>query len=148
MHEFKYNRGIHYLNDLSELLLSTVRACYLDEEYDAVTSVPLDSAKMRSRSYNQAELLGRKLAKRLGVQYRPDCAKRTRSISPQVRLNASQRRLNVKGAFQSAQEEWIKGRRFLLVDDVMTTGATVNEVSKVLMESGAEKVNVITVARG
>ncbi len=148
MHAFKYNQDVHMVNDLAELLISCARTHYLNEEFDAVTVVPLDAKKKRQRSYNQSTLLASRLAKAIGVKFAEGCARRCRSIRPQVELNARQRRLNVKGAFDVAERAWVKGRSLLLVDDVMTTGATVNELAKVLKEAGAVRVCVATVARG
>jgi competence protein ComFC len=145
---FKYNNQIHMVSDLAELLVSCVKTHYSDDEFDAVTVVPLDSKKQRQRSYNQSTLIGQKLASAIGVKCAPECVCRTKAVRPQVELNARQRIMNVKGIFEVREQAWVKGRSFLLVDDVMTTGATVNELSKVLKGAGADRVCVATVARG
>ena len=78
----------------------------------------------------------------------PDILKRTRYTRPQMELSAEERWKNVEGLFTSSNMNFLKGKKILLVDDVMTTGATVNECSRVLMEAGAKEVQVLVLARG
>lgn len=148
LHTYKYSNQIHMRNDLAELLISCTRAHYAKYEFDAVTVVPLDSRKLRLRSYNQSALLAGRLADAIGVRFKDGCVRRLGGGRPQVGLNMHQRRMNVKGMFEVVEMAWVAGRSFLLVDDVMTTGATVNELSKELKSAGAVSVYVATVARG
>jgi ComF family protein len=145
---FKYNAATHLAADLAGLLETGVRVHYAAERFDAVTFVPLHAAKARARTYNQAALLAGILARRLGRPLARRCLARVRATSTQTHLSARERALNVRGAFEPRNEAWIRGRSFLVVDDVMTTGATVGEVSRVLKDAGAARVCVITVARG
>ena len=110
-----------------------------------VTAIPVDSARMRERGYNQSELIARCLAKRLGVPYR-NLLKKKKGLHRQVGLSAKERRTNVKGAFSVPRESQIRDAAVLLVDDVFTTGATVGEASRALLLSGAEEIYVATVA--
>lgn len=148
MHAFKYERACHLAGDLGGLLAGCVRAHYAGVPFDGVAYVPLHPRKGRERSYNQARLLAVSAARKLGVPVEHRCLRRVRATTTQTRLSAEERKANVRGAFQAISPEWLDGRRILLVDDVMTTGATVNECAKVLMASGACSVHVVTVARG
>lgn len=118
-------------------------------EVDYVVPVPLYPRKRRERTYNQSGLLGGALAERLGRPVRHLLC-RIRETPTQTRLTARERAKNVRGAFQL--RGWVgtrvEGKRILLVDDVMTTGSTVNECARVLRGGGAEAVYVLTVARG
>jgi len=145
---FKYGKQCNLAVDLGGLLVGCVQAYYSDIAFDGVAYVPLHPRKGRERSFNQARLLATDVARRLGLPILHRCLKRVRFTSTQTRLNAEERKQNVKGAFVAAMPEWTSGRRILLIDDVMTTGATVNEVARVLMQSGALSVHVATVARG
>jgi ComF family protein len=145
---FKYGHACFLAEDFAGLLKGCVDAHFPAVRFDAVTSVPLHPRKERSRTYNQSALLGCALARRLGVPYFGRCLVRERDTSTQTRLSAAARRRNVRGAFGARAEDWIGGRRLLLVDDVMTTGATVDECSRVLCKAGATTVHVVTVARG
>jgi ComF family protein len=134
--------------DLTELLLACVRAEYSNIEFDWVTSVPLFPTRRRERGFNQSALLGAGLARRLKVPFREGILRRVRPTVSQTGLTASQRAANVGGAFRVGLFARPAGRRILLVDDVMTTGATVDACARVLKKSGAVSVHVITVARG
>lgn len=148
LHDFKYNGQVHLAADMAELLYQCAKTHYTDEMFDAVLPVPLAPGKERARGFNQAAMLAKRLARRTGISYAAGCVKRVRVARPQVELNAAQRRRNVRGIFEVKEPGWVKGKRLLLVDDVMTTGATVDEVSRMLKNAGAARVCVVTVARG
>jgi ComF family protein len=126
---------------------SAVEAHYNVSEIDLVGYVPLYPARRRERGFNQAQLLARGLAQRLGKPLMRRCLVRTRSTETQTHLTAAERLTNVRGAFKARWRRWIEGKRVLLVDDVMTTGATVSECARALKKGGAHHVKVVTVAR-
>ncbi len=148
LHAFKYQGAIHLAPDLGELLEGCVRAHYSDELLDAVCFVPLYPARERERGYNQSRLLAADLARRRGLPLMPRLLSRIRPTATQTRLSAPARAENVRGAFAVADPGWVRGRRLLLVDDVMTTGSTVGECARALRAAGAWRVFVATVARG
>ena len=115
-------------------------------EADMIVPVPLHKRKLRERGYNQSELLTRCVARQLTL---PCCEglARVRPTAPQVGLTDSQRQENVRNAFRCRNAGQISGRRILLVDDVMTTGATVASAAQALLDGGALRVSVLTVAR-
>jgi ComF family protein len=144
----KYQNALWMVRDLAELLHACVRAEYPDVLFDTVTSVPLCSPRRRERGFNQSSLLGKALARRLTVPFRDGMLRRVRPAVSQTGLTAPQRAANVCGAFKSGWFVRSVDKRILLVDDVMTTGATVNACAKELTKSGAAAVYVVTVARG
>jgi ComF family protein len=148
VHAFKYERACHLAGDLGGLLAGCVRAHYAGIDFDGVAYVPLHPLKARERSFNQSRLLAVSSARQLEIPVLHRSLARVRMTCTQTRLSAEERKSNVRGAFRAAMPEWIDGRRLLLVDDVMTTGATVNECAKVLVQAGARSVHVVTVARG
>ena len=148
LHEFKYGRGTHLGRDLGSLLEPCVRAHFRDADVDAVCAVPLHVTKARERSYNQSDILARDLARRLGKPLARRAVARVRPTATQTHLTAPERRANMTGAFEARNPEWIEGKRILLVDDVMTTGATVEACTRALVSGGAAAVWVVTVARG
>lgn len=148
LHHFKYSHATHLSADLGALLAAAVRAHYGHEKPDAVAYVPLYAVKERTRTYNQARLLAAALAREMKLPLARSCLERVRDTGTQTHLTARQRAMNVEGAFRARCPEWVEGRQFLLVDDVMTTGATVNECARALKEAGAGRVLVVTVARG
>ena len=145
---FKYREALWLRHDLVRILEACVAAHYDLGEIDAVTFVPLYPARHRQRGYNQAEVLAARLARAMSKPLLKYCLARVKPTPTQTHLTARDRATNVKGAFRTRWSRRLKGRRILLVDDVMTTGATVNECSRVLKAGGAARVMVVTVARG
>ena len=118
-------------------------------ESDVIVPVPLHGLRRWNRRYNQSAELARAIARQTGLPMRPGALIRARATKPQVGLTAKQRALNVRGVFAvpAAQEIAIKGRRVLLIDDVLTTGATIDAASKTLIGAGATAVHVLTFSR-
>lgn len=148
MREFKYRKSLWTRRDLVKLLTACAEAHYDPAQINAVCFVPLYPARRRDRGYNQAELLARALSRHLRKPLLKRCLARIRPTPSQTNLTARARASNVEGAFRARWRRRLKGRRVLLVDDVMTTGATVSECARTLKEGGAAAVYVVTVARG
>ena len=109
---------------------------------DFVIDVPLHPARRRERGYNQSERLADALSATLGVARLPGALVRTRATRAQARLGAHERRRNVRGAFRVCQPAWLEGRKVLVVDDVITTGATFEACLAALRDAGANPVGV------
>ncbi|MES1262566.1 MAG: phosphoribosyltransferase family protein, partial [Acidobacteriota bacterium] len=116
------------------------------EHYDAVVPVPLHWRKQWERGYNQAELLARHVAKRRGVPL-VKALRRKRPTAVQASLAVAGRRKNVAGAFLMRPQARLAGQRVLLIDDVMTTGATAGACAVALKRGGAKSVSLLTLAR-
>jgi ComF family protein len=112
---------------------------------EAVLPIPIASAKLRARGYNQSGLLARELARGLGAPYRPGWLSRTRHGPGQVGTSRAARLLHVRGAFSAAGQ--VQDKALLLVDDVRTTGATLGEASRCLQAAGARSVFTLVVAQ-
>lgn len=119
------------------------------EHCDLIVPVPLHRFRLLARRYNQAALLALHLGRLSGRKVVPDLLVRTRRTPAMGHLKKDERRRNVKGAFilPQARRALVEGRTVLLVDDVLTTGATVGECVRVLMDSGAAAVDVLTLGR-
>lgn len=116
---------------------------------DVVVPVPLHRRRLFSRRFNQSALLAEPIARRTGRDYAPTAISRVKGTRRQIGLSASERRRNVSGAFKVMPEDrpLVEGRRVLIVDDVMTTGATVDACARVCRRAGAVSVDVLTFAR-
>ncbi|MGE5224806.1 MAG: ComF family protein [Omnitrophica WOR_2 bacterium] len=113
---------------------------------DVVVPVPLGVARLAERGYNQAALLARPVSLGMGLSYSSKALFRIRETRSQVELKASERKSNVKGAFQ-ARSELVDGKHVLVIDDVATTGSTLGECARALLEAGAAQVVGFTLAR-
>ncbi len=144
IHRLKYHQDWALADVLAAELLALVEA--QGWQVDAVVPVPLGERRLRERGYNQAALLAFPLALGLGVAYRPRWLQRVRETRSQVGLSAAERRANVEGAF-GALPDVARGLTVLLVDDVMTTGATMHAAAQALRAAGARRVYAVSVAR-
>ncbi len=147
MQQFKYRDGTHLAGELTRLLAACVETHYDPGQVDLTAFVPLFHRRERERSYNQSRLLAEGLGRRYGKPVLRGVA-RIRDTGTQTRLHMAERAENVKGAFRVTESAWVEGKTILLVDDVMTTGATLRETSRALKQAGAWRVLVATVARG
>jgi ComF family protein len=114
---------------------------------DLLVPVPLHWTRLFARRYNQAAVLALAMAKSAGLAVSADCLIRHRRTPSQGRKNALARRRNVAGAFALRRAGEVRGKNILLIDDVLTTGATVEECARVLKRAGAARVDVLALAR-
>lgn len=148
VHRLKYHRAHHLRHQLAAWLLDGMADPRIAAEpCDALVPVPLHPARARWRRFNQAEVLCHTLGARSGLPVL-DCLRRTRFTTTQTRLDREERMENLRGAFKLRHHARVQGKRLLLLDDVLTTGCTVDECARVLMREGAASVRVIVVARG
>jgi ComF family protein len=148
LRQLKYEKGLWLAPDMAELLMRCMKAEYSDKKFDLVIPVPLHHVRRRERGYNQSAVLAAELGRKMGCRSVPGMLRRIRATTTQTNLTAPRRLSNVKNAFESRRAKGLAGRCVLLVDDVMTTGATVNACAKALIKGGARSVHVLTVARG
>jgi ComF family protein len=147
IHLLKYRKKTSLSRPLSTLARETFFQFWDMDGIDVLVSVPLHVKRLRERGFNQAHLLIRRWAKQEEILFDGLTLFRSRWTEPQTTLSRTERQKNIKGAFSIRHPEKIKGRKILLVDDVYTTGATVNECARVLLKAGAKFVDVLTLAR-
>jgi ComF family protein len=147
IHEFKYGSKDYLGFTLNRLLTEFIREYDLPlSVLDLIVPVPLHKTRLREREYNQAEILSRHLAGEFKKELVPDILIRNRYTKTQTELESDKRPENVRGSFSINKATLLKNKNILLVDDVLTTGATSSEAAAVLKEAGAKIVFVLTVA--
>lgn len=146
LHGFKYSERLDLLRYLGEALCERILSV---GNVDAVIPIPMHPKKLRTRGFNQAALLASFVGKRIGVAIDLSLLMRVCDGSPQVGLERGDRLMNIRGVFSvsNGSADALRGKSILLVDDVVTTGATLNECARVLKGSGASGVTAATVAR-
>lgn len=144
VHQLKYNGLSALAPPMAMLMVATVRT---DGDPDLVVAVPLHRGRQRSRGYNQAAALGRDVARASGLAFDAGAMRRTRATAPLARtMRRDERRAIVEGAF-TADRRRVDGRSILLIDDVVTTGATLDVCAEALLAAGAVRVTCMTFAR-
>jgi ComF family protein len=144
IHLFKYRGKTLLARPLGAFLVDAMKRL---PKVDCLVPVPLHPSRLREREFNQSLLLCDSLKAESGLPVIHDGLERVRETPPQIGLAHAARRGNVRRAFVSKGPERIEGRRIVLIDDVFTTGATVNDCARALKRAGAETVCVLTVAR-
>jgi ComF family protein len=147
IHRYKYQRALWFEPFLGDLLRRAAGPDFRPGDWDGIVPVPLHPVREREREFNQAERLGEFLGRALNLPMFPQLVCRTEATRTQTRLSRDERADNVRRAFAPAPGARLPGRRFLVVDDVLTTGATTDAVARVLRELGADTVGVLTAAR-
>lgn len=141
INQIKFSNNFVLAYDLGRFIRKRI---FLDlSEYDLIVAVPLSKERLRKRGFNQSFLLGWGL---LGKRPNHNILTRVKDTHPQTKLNQKERWKNVKDAFKLSTTQ-LKAQKVLIIDDVMTTGATLNEVAKVLKEGGVKKIDILVVAR-
>ena len=146
IHLLKYRRKRLVAAPLARLLLEHVLEEIDLESYDALVPVPLHRKRLKERGYNQSELVAEQLCLRLPELRLLSALKRSKDTPSFSMLGASERRDRIRNAFVPLPEADVKEKKILLIDDVVTTGATTNECARVLRKAGAETVDVVAVA--
>lgn len=147
IHALKYNR----IKPISAILADLIYQ-YIDrikpvfQENSLVVFIPLHKSKRRVRGFNQAEIIANELGVKLGIAVEKEILIKVQKTRPQIELNSQERRGNIKDTFSVINQGLVKNKTILLVDDVKTTGSTLEEAASVLKKAGARRVWAITLA--
>ncbi|MEE4111470.1 MAG: ComF family protein, partial [Desulfobacteraceae bacterium] len=147
IHALKFKGQVSLARPLGGLLFDTFRYYWSADDIDVVAPVPLHRQRFRQRGFNQAYLLVRRWVLPAETVVVRDLLVRIRATAPQTGLNRRQRRINIRRAFSVKRPGQCAGKRVLLVDDVLTTGATADACTAALIQDGAKRVDVLTLAR-
>lgn len=148
IHRYKYSRALWFEPFLADLLIRCAEPALREQSWDWLVPVPLHPTKQREREFNQAERLALRLSVATGIAVNTKLIRRVVPTRSQTLLTREERLGNVRHAFKPCGRPDLKGRRLVLVDDVLTTGATTSACAGVLRDAGAADVCVWTVARG
>lgn len=153
LHTYKYRGRKALAEPLAELLIRHAAgdfAAIIARSQPTIVPIPLTHRRLFKRGFNQSALLAERVASRLNLAYEPSFLERHGERQPQVEIeNAQVRRQNIKGVFRvGADQDRIRGRTILLIDDVATSGATLEEAARTLKRAGAKAVWAMVIARG
>ena len=145
--KYKFNNQAFLSNMFSQIILKNKKLCRNLKFYDIIIPVPMYKIKKQKRGYNQTELITKKIAKNLELQEDSKVLLKIKNTRTQSKLNEKQRYENIKNVFYIKDNEKIKNKNIILFDDIITTGATINECAKILKQNGAKKVTVLAIAK-
>jgi competence protein ComFC len=148
IHHFKYSRALWFENFLAGLLIAEAAPVLRGQKASYIVPVPLHPLKKREREFNQAETLAARLSEATGIPVNEKLLIRVKATETQTHLRRGARAENMRGAFALREGAQLNGERIVVLDDVLTTGATTNDCARALRAAGAGDVCVWTVARG
>jgi ComF family protein len=147
IHNLKYKQKFSMVNLLSFLLDHMHNHSITFPSYDLLIPVPLHRSRLRQRGFNQTVILGNILKKKYHLPLHTSILQRIAHTLPQVTLPVKARKVNMQNAFKVKEPRSVEGKTILLLDDVYTTGATMNECARILKKSGASRVDGFVIAR-
>ena len=147
IHLFKYNRKIRLRDLFSEPMRDFLLDNFSANRFDIVTAVPLHKSKLRKRGFNQSQLIAENISTNLQIDSSFDNLVRTKKTVPQFKLKAGTRKKNLENVFFCKKPDIFKDKNILLIDDILTTGSTLNECSRTLKQAGAKSITCLTIAR-
>ena len=150
VHNFKYKKMTSLAQEFARLAVDFIKDHGIAKNTDMVLSIPMHSKRLFKREINPSHILAKAIAKKLRLDYSGRLLKKTKNTAAQSRLSRSERIENLKGSFSLRKNTraCVKNKKILIVDDLFTTGSTVNECARLLKEANADYVEVVTLARG
>lgn len=144
---YKFNGQAYLNNTFSSIILKNKNLCRKLKFYDIIIPVPMFNKKKRNRGYNQTELITNKISKKLNIETSNNILIKIKNTKTQSTLKEKQRLKNVQNAFCIKNSNLIKNKNIILFDDIITTGATINECAKNLKQNGAKNIIVLALAK-
>lgn len=144
---YKFNEKSYLYITFVNFLLKNEKFFKILKSYDTIIPVPISSERKNERGYNQSELLAKELAKKLNIECVKNCLIKNKNIIEQSKLNKEERQKNIQGVYILKNKEKLINKKLLLIDDIFTTGSTVNECCKILKQANPRKIDVLTIAK-
>lgn len=144
--DYKFEEKAYLYKTFSKMILDNKIICNFIMEYDMIIPVPINKKRYYERGYNQSELIANEIAKRYKYIYKDVLIKNKNNIT-QSTLNKEERIQNVKNVYELKNQSIVKDKNILLIDDIYTTGNTVNECARVLKKGNAHEIGVLTIAK-
>ena len=145
--KYKFNEKSYIYRTFLEFIKNNEEMCSQIKKYDIIIPVPVSKKRFKQRGYNQSALIAKNLAKTLNIDYKENVLIKIKDNKPQSEMGQDKRKSNVKDVYKIKNKEKIYQKKVLILDDIFTTGNTVNECAKVLIENSANNVGIFTIAK-
>ena len=145
--DYKFNDRSYLYKTFIKFLLKNEKSVEFIKSYDIIVPVPLNKKRKKERGYNQSELIARELSNETNIQMVKDCIIKVKNVEAQSSLNKEERQKNIQGVYELINTKDLDGKKVLIIDDVYTTGSTINECSKVLSKAHTSKIGALTIAK-
>ena len=140
--KYKFNEKSYIYRTFLEFIKNNEEMCSQIKKYDIIIPVPVSKKRFKQRGYNQSALIAKNLAKTLNIDYKENVLIKIKDNKPQSEMGQDKRKSNVKDVYKIKNKEKIYQKKVLILDDIFTTGNTVNECAKVLIENSANNVGI------
>ena len=144
---YKFNEKAYLYKTFTNFLLKNEKFVEIIKSYDIIIPVPVSKERRKKRGYNQSGLIAKEISKKLNIPINQTSLKKVKNIVAQSTLNKEQREKNIQGAYILKNAKSLKSKKVLIIDDIYTTGSTINECSKILYEVGTNKIGALTIAK-
>ena len=144
---YKFNEQSYLHETFANIIIKNEKICRFIKNYDIIIPVPIHRKRYKERGYNQTELIARKVAEKLGITVITDVLVKGVNNKPQSDLTKLEREQNIKNVYRVQNSQKINNKAILIIDDIYTTGNTVNECSKMLQQAGISQIAVLTIAK-
>lgn len=144
---YKFNNKPYLYKTFCDVILNNSNIVRFIRKYDIIIPVPIHKKRFNSRGYNQSELLAKEISKKLGINFKNNILIKAKNNNAQSSLNRIERFSNVKDVYKIKNINFVKEKKILVIDDIYTTGNTVNECSKILKDNGAKEIGILTISK-
>ena len=144
---YKFNEQANLYKTFVNFLIKNEKIFENIKKYDTIVPVPISKKRYNERGYNQSYLIAREIAKITDMELQKNCLIKIKNVIEQSKLNKEQREKNAKGIYKLNNKEVLKNKNILLVDDIYTTGSTVNECSRILKQANPKKIGILVLAK-
>lgn len=147
MLSYKFKDKSYLYKTFTNFIIKNEKFCSILKSYDIIIPVPISSKRNKERGYNQSYLIAKELSKCFDIKLVDDCLYKSKNIIEQSKLSKEERQENIKGVYGLLHEEKLENKKIILVDDIFTTGSTVNECCKTLKIANTNQICALTIAK-
>ena len=146
--KYKFQEGSYLYKTFVNFILKNQKFFEFIKSYDTIVPVPISKKRYKERGYNQSYLIAKEISKNTKLELQNRCIIKSKNVIEQSKLNKEEREKNIKGVYEIIDKENLQNKRIILVDDIYTTGSTIDEAARVLLENGAQTVYFLCICVG